>query len=248
MNAIEDNDFTRALARWGGELPRPKAILVVSAHWLTRGTYVTDLERPRTIHDFYGFPQQLSEIVYPAPGDHGWPGRVVEAGAGAARPDRAWGLDHASWTVLRHMYPKADVPVLELSLDYQWGEWNPRPMRYHYELAKRLLPLRRQGMMVIGSGNLVHNLEMIDWRNKSEAFPWAVEIDEAMRDRLLKGEHQALLDPRTLSEEFELAMPTLDHYLPMLYAIGLQQPGERVEFIHEGIQYGSISMRSFAIR
>jgi 4,5-DOPA dioxygenase extradiol len=247
INAIANNDYTRCLARLGETLPKPRAILVISAHWLTRGTCVTSSPEPKTIHDFYGFPKELFNISYPAPGDKEVADRVVDLGGGQIRGSDKWGLDHGAWTVLKHMYPRADVPILELSIDYQWGEWNPKPLRYHYDLAKRLSTLRDQGVMIMGSGNLVHNLGLVDWNEDSEPFDWAEEFDEVLRTKLMEGDHDALLDHRALSQHADLAIPTLDHYLPMVYAIGMQGREDGMDFVYEGFQNASISMRCFII-
>ena len=236
MNAIEDNAFTRSLARLADELPRPAAILVVSAHWLTPGeTRVLCAERPRTIHDFGGFPRELYEVRYPAPGAPEVAALV--ASLAEVEADDTWGLDHASWTLLRHMYPDADVPVLELSLDIA-----ARPDA-HVALAHQLLPLREHGVLVLGSGNLVHNLRAIDWEHPHGGYDWAVEFDEWARERILAGDTAALADYASLGEIARLAVPTNDHYLPLLYAMALRRNEEPVSFAYEGMELGSLSMR-----
>jgi 4,5-DOPA dioxygenase extradiol len=248
MNVILDNGFTRSLAVWGKRLPRPRAIMVVSAHWLTSGTFVTCMERPRTIHDFYGFPEELYALTYPSPGAPHEAQLVTETvRKSQVACNRDWGLDHASWAVLKHLYPEADIPVFELSLHYAFNEWHPKPIRYHYDLAADLAEMRRRGVLIIGSGNIVHNLPLIDWDPDAETFPWAVEFDERVKDNLLSGNHRELIEFREMGKSAPLAVPTLDHYLPMIYAIGLQEEGEPLTFTHEGFQHGSISMRCFQI-
>jgi 4,5-DOPA dioxygenase extradiol len=248
LNVVLDNDFTRSLAAWGRRLPRPEAILVISAHWLTSGTFVATAETPGTIHDFYGFPAELYAVTYPAPGAPTLAAAVaglVTATAVAADPER--GLDHGAWSVLRHLFPAADIPVCELSLDYTFGDRHPRPLRFHYDLACQLAGLRRQGVLIIGSGNIVHNLSLIDWDMDAAPFAWAVEMDERMKASLLAGSHAELLHYETMGASASLGIPTLDHYLPLIYAIALQEEGEPLTFLHEGIQNGSIAMRSFQI-
>ncbi|MBI5446804.1 MAG: 4,5-DOPA dioxygenase extradiol [Deltaproteobacteria bacterium] len=249
MNAVLDNPFTRSLAAWGRHLPRPTAILVVSAHWLTGGTFVSCTERPRTIHDFYGFPEELYAITYPSPGAPEEADFVTRA-VGRARVgcDLDWGLDHGAWSVLRHLYPAADMPVFQLSLDYSFNDWHPKPLQYHYDLAAELSELRRRGVLVVGSGNIVHNLSCIDFGSMdAKAYPWAVEFDQAVKECLVAGNHRDLIDFRRLGKSAALAVPTLDHYLPMIYVLALQEKGEPVAFAHEGIQNASISMRCFQV-
>ena len=248
MNAIEENSYTRSLNKLGRAMPKPEAVLVVSAHWLTKGTCVCCVQKPETIHDFYGFPDDLYRIDYAAPGAPDHAKILTQISKGEVRCDLTWGLDHASWTVLKHIYPKADVPVFELSLDYIPGAFDERPVRYHYDLAKRLARIREEGVLVLGSGNAVHNLRMIDFRNVEAApYDWALAFDEDLRKALLAGDHEKLINYRTMPGG-NLAVPTLDHYLPMFYALGMKQPDESLEFLHEGFQNKSISMRSFIIR
>lgn len=248
MNIVLDNDFTRSLAAWGRRLPRPRAILVVSAHWLTDGTFVTCTTRPRTIHDFYGFPEELYAIAYPSPGapeEAEFVTRTVRRAPIGC--DHEWGLDHGAWSVLRRLYPVADMPVFQLSLDYSFNDWHPKPLRYHYDLAAELKELRSRGVLVVGSGNIVHNLARIDWEMDAAPYPWAVEFDERVKECLLSGSHGDLLDLRTLGPSASLAVPTLDHYLPLVYVLALQERGEPVTFTHEGFQNASISMRCFQV-
>jgi 4,5-DOPA dioxygenase extradiol len=249
MNIILENDFTKKLKAWGRTLPRPRAIMVVSAHWLTKGTVVGCMERPRTIHDFSGFPRELYTLTYSSPGSPE-DARFVTTAVKKARVacDSAWGLDHASWAVLKHLYPEADIPVFEMSLDYTWNDWQPKPLQYHYDLGRELSGLRDRGVLIIGSGNIVHNLGMLDWENIDAApFDWSREFDEEVKTGLLSGNHRALIQFQEMGKASTLAVPTLDHYLPMIYAIALQEKNEALTFIHEGFQHGSISMRCFQI-
>lgn len=235
MNALEDNAYTRHLRLLGESLPSPVAVLVVSAHWMTRGTRVTSTPHPRTIHDFMGFPAELYAIRYPAPGAPEL-AREVAAMAGAACDD-AWGFDHAAWAVLRHMYPDADVPMIELSLDSAAS-----PVE-HFEIGRLLAVLRDEGVLVIGSGNIVHNLRAVRRDEGAEPYSWAVEFDEWCRARLLARDDEALLDPEQLGYVSALAVPTNEHYLPLLYAAAMRRDGDEVAFTHSGIDLGSVSMR-----
>lgn len=248
MNALMDNEFTRSLANLGRTLPRPKAIMVVSAHWLTQGgTYVTCMQRQRTIHDFYGFPEELYTVNYPSPGAPAYAERVVQLSNGQVRCDNDWGLDHASWSVLRHMYPEADIPVFEMSLDYSFNEWQPKPLEYHYKLASRLLELRTMGVMIMGSGNIVHNLRVIDFEHvDAKPYDWAIEFDEKVKSDLVHGNHNALLNWEN-NGKAAYAVPTLDHYLPMIYVVATRDKNEPLTFTYEGFQNRSISMRCFRI-
>ncbi len=249
MNLVQSNRFTRSLIDLGHTMPRPEAIMVISAHWLTRGSFVTCSDRPRMIYDFYGFPEELYQVKYECSGAPAFAKLVPElAGDSTIRCDYSWGIDHASYSILRHMYPSADVPVFEMSLDYSFNDHHPRTIQYHYELGKRLRALRDRGILIIGSGNLVHNLRFIDFSDMDATpFEWAVQADEKMRSHLTAGEYRDLIDYPYTSEWASRAIPTLDHYLPMIYAISLQEEGEDIRFTYEGFQNGSISMRSFRI-
>jgi len=249
LNIILENSYTRSLAALGKALPKPKAIMVVSAHWLTPGTFVTCMDRPRTIYDFYGFPDELYQIRYASPGAPE-EARLVTKSSRTIKIgcNSDWGLDHASWAVLRHMYPHADVPVFEMSLHYSFNEWHPKPLQYHYDLAKGLASLRTRGVLIVGSGNIVHNLGMIDFENvDAEPYAWARDFDEKVKANLLKGNHKDLIHYESMGKASSVAVPTLDHYLPMIYTIALQEKNEPLTFIHEGFQNGSISMRCFRI-
>lgn len=237
MNALADNEFTHSLARLARELPRPEAIMVVSAHWLTRGTRVLTTASPRTIHDFGGFPEPLYEIEYPAPGSPAVAGLVRHL-APDATPDDRWGLDHASWAVLRHMWPDATVPVLELSLDVT------APPEAHWDLGTRLAPLRDHGVLVIGSGNIVHSFAGIDWDSDAHPRPWAEEFDAWIAGALLRRDSHALVHYETAGPIARLAVPTNEHYLPLLYAAAMSTPEDEIAFPYTGIEMASMSMRS----
>ncbi len=248
MNIVLDNEFTRSLAALAEDLPRPVAILVISAHWLTEGTFVGCQADPSTIHDFYGFPRELYQVSYPAPGAPALARSVCDRISRVeVSCDDGWGLDHASYSVLRHMYPAADIPVFEMSLDYQFNDWRPKPVRHYYELARELRPLRREGVLIVGSGNLVHNLRLIDFSPGAEPYGWAVEADAKIKESLLRSDHDALIDYAGSDKPASLAVPTLDHYLPMIYALALQEAGEDLRFTYEGIAHGSVSMRCFRV-
>lgn len=245
MNGIEDNEFSQTWRKKGQEITRPKAVLVVSAHWLTRGTFVTAMEEPKTIHDFGGFPQALFDVQYPAKGD---PGLAKETAKLITTTnvdlDHNWGLDHGTWTVVRHMYPDADIPVLQLSIDYG------REPEYHYNLAKEIATLRKKGVLIIGSGNMVHNLRMIDWRRLNEpnfGFDWAVEMNTVFKEKIGNGDHKALIDYEKLNKAAKLAIPTPDHYYPLLYTLGLQDSNDEISFFNDRLVGGSLNMTSVKI-
>jgi 4,5-DOPA dioxygenase extradiol len=250
MNVISKNSYTEDIEKAAKALPKPNVILVISAHWLTPGdTYVGCMEKPEIIYDFYGFPSEIYMIEYPCSGSPQYAQLATQAVKSMnIKCSKEWGLDHASWTVLKHMYPDADVPVFEMSLDYSPNnDWNLKSREYHYKLASELMPLRKKGVLIIGSGNLVHNLEIIDYTIDAKPFDWAVKFDQKVEQSLLKEDHEALLNYADFGEEALLAVPTLDHYLPMIYVIALQERGEPIKFIHEGFQHGSVSMRAFKI-
>ena len=250
MNIILKNDYTRRLTELGKELPRPRAILVISAHWLTDGTFVTSAKKPRTIYDFYGFPDELYRLSYPSPGSPDDARQISEA---VKKPpikcDDSWGLDHAAWAVLRHIYPRADIPVIEMSLDYSpYNGWNRQTLRFFYDLAGQLKSLRDMDILIIGSGNIVHNLRVVDMNHMdAQPYDWAVEVDGKMQRARFDGGATVLLDWQNRSRATFLSVPTLDHYLPMIFAIGLQEKSDELEFIHEGFQNRSVSMRCFKV-
>ena len=236
MNALADNAFTRSLAHLAGELPRPAAVLVVSAHWLTRGTRVLTASKPRTIHDFGGFPEALFEVQYPAPGAPAFAEFVREL-APEIVPDDSWGLDHASWTVLRHMWPDAKVPVFELSVDFH------APAQAHWDLGRRLAPLRERDVLVAGSGNIVHSFAGIRWEPEAPPHPWAEEFDTWVGDALMRGDEGALVNYDSAGTSARLSVPTTDHYLPLLYPAATREPDDDVTFPYTGIDMASMSMR-----
>lgn len=242
MNGIEDNDFSKSWAALGKEIPLPKAVLCVSAHWLTKGTAVTAMEAPRTIHDFGGFPKALFDVQYPAPGEPGLALETIQTiRKTAVIPDHEWGLDHGTWTVVRHMYPEADIPVLQLSIDYH------RPPEWHFALGQELAALRRKGVLIIGSGNMVHNLGMVAWDKLSDpeyGFNWALEMNTIFKDRILQEDHQALVRYPDLHSAARLAIPTPDHYYPLLYTLGTRFPGEEPYFFNDRAVGGSLTMTS----
>lgn len=240
MNALLDNAWSRGWASLGQRLPRPRAVLSVSAHWYLPGTAVTAMPAPRTIHDFGGFPRELFAVQYPAPGDPQLAHRVRELlDPLDVRADLEWGLDHGTWSVLHHVFPEADVPVVQLSID------EAQPPAYHYELGRRLRPLRDEGILLIGSGDVVHNLHAYAWgRHPAEPFDWALRFEAQARELMLKGDHRPLLDYESLGRDAQLSVPTPDHFLPLLYVLGASEPGEAVSFPVEGMDGGSISMLS----
>jgi len=238
MNAISENTYTDAWRRLGEETARPRAVLSISAHWFVPGTGVTVSTAPRTIHDFGGFPRPLYQVLYPAPGDPGLAQRVQRLLAPLpVALDDSWGLDHGTWSVLKHVYPLADVPVVQLSID------ESRPPAFHYEIGRKLAPLRDEGVLIVGSGNLVHNLHTYAWgQHMPDPYDWAVRFEAEAKDLLRAGDHGPLIVYETLGREALLAIPTPDHYLPLLYVIGARQHDDAVTFPVEGVDGGSISM------
>ncbi len=239
MNAIELNPFSRAWIEIGRALPRPKAILCVSAHWETSGSSVTAEESPRTIYDFYGFPKELYEVSYPAPGAPDLAMQVQGMVQAPVRTDLSWGLDHGAWSVLTRLYPEANVPVVQLSLNRSLTP------QQHYDLARQLRPLRDQGVLILGSGNAVHNLRIMRWGDS--AYEWAEEFDRRVKGWIETRDHDALVHYERAGKEASLSIPTNEHYLPLLYALALQERDEPVRFFAEGVTLGSISMRSVLI-
>ena len=242
MNGIEDNEFSRTWAKFGQEIPKPKAVIVISAHWLTNGTHVTAMKNPKTIHDFGGFPQALFDVNYPAQGSP----ELAEATSklitsAKVELNHDWGLDHGTWTVVRHMYPNADIPVLQLSIDYK------KPAQYHYDLAKQLTALRNKGVLIIGSGNMVHNLRMIAWEKLQEpefGFDWAIEMNTIFKDKIANSDFQSLINYEKLGAAAKLAIPTPDHYYPLIYSIALQEKQDEINFFNDKLVGGSLNMTS----
>ncbi len=242
MNALEHNRHTDAWRAAGERLPRPRAILAISAHWYIRGTAVTAMAAPQTIHDFGGFPPALHAFRYPAPGDPALATRVKDLLAPLpVGLDHEWGLDHGTWSVLAHMYPHADVPVVQLAID------RTQAASFHYALGQRLAPLRDEGVMLVGSGNVVHNLGVIQWGAQAAPYPWAQQFDRAFRDHLERRAHAPLIDYMTQGEAARMSIPTPDHYLPAVYILGAQRDGDALSILTDGIELSSISMLSFAL-
>jgi len=245
MNGIENNIFSDKWIRLGKEISKPKAVLCISAHWLTNGTHITAMPNPKTIHDFGGFPQALFDVQYPAPGN---PELAKETSSIITKTqvglDHEWGLDHGTWTVVRRMYPDADIPVLQLSIDYG------KPAAYHYELAKELASLRKKGVLIIGSGNMVHNLRMVAWDKMGEhnyGFDWAIEMNETFKKLIADRNHKPLFDYQKMGTAAQLAIPTPDHYYPLMYALALQDDNDKVSFFNDLLVAGSLTMTSVKI-
>lgn len=245
MNGIENNIYSQTWAAMAEKIPAPKSVLVISAHWLSKGTQVTAMDFPKTIHDFGGFPKALYEVQYPAPGN---PNLAAETAKLIKSTDvvldHDWGLDHGAWTVIRHMYPDASIPVLQLSIDYS------KDACYHYELAKQLYELRKKGVLIIGSGNMVHNLRMVSWQHIDEVnygYDWAVQMNTIFKDLIANGHHDALVRYDRLGSEALLAIPTPDHYLPLIYTLALQGKKDDVQFFNDYAVGGSLTMTSVKI-
>ena len=241
MNIIQDNEFTNDLKKLGNSLPTPEAILVISAHWLTNGTYVTCEAQPRQIYDYYGFPKELYEFKYHPQGKPELAKQITQLGTDKEiQCSTEWGIDHAAYMVLGHIFPDANIPTLELSLDYY------KPPEFHYDLARILNPLRKQGVLIIGSGNMIHTFRFIDYNQYVKPYQWALDFDLTLKNDILKRNHEKLIhyEGYPLSSK---AFQTNEHYLPMLYILSLQEKDEAFKFIHEGFQHGSISHRSFQI-
>lgn len=245
MNGIQENEFSNNWKKIGQTIDLPSAVLVVSAHWLTRGTHVTAMQEPQTIHDFGGFPQELFDVQYPAPGS---PFLAEETSklitSTTVELDHEWGLDHGTWTVVRHMFPEANIPVLQLSIDYY------KPLQYHYDLAKQLFELRKRGVLIIGSGNMIHNLRMVDWKNIDTpgfGYDWAIELNEVLKKHIVQQNHKTLIDYESMGKAALLAIPTPDHYIPMIYNLALQSDKDEISFFNDRLVAGSVNMTSFRI-
>jgi len=245
MNAIEENQFVNGFRNIAKTLPKPNAILCISAHWLTKGTKVTAMEYPPTIHDFGGFPKALFDVQYPAIGSV----ELANETKTILQPisvelDDSWGLDHGAWSVIKHLYPNADVPVIQMSIDYG------QPMQYHFDLAKKLSSLREKGILIIGSGNIIHNLRMVDFANMEKdnyGYDWAIEVREKINQYLLSGDFEPLINYEKQSKAFQLAIPTPDHYIPLIYTLGLKNKNEELTLFNDKLQAGSLSMTSVKI-
>lgn len=245
MNTIEENQFVQGFRNISKEIPKPNAILCVSAHWFTDGTFVTAMDMPKTIHDFYGFPKELFDVQYPAPGNPELAHETAELLAPVlVEEDHSWGLDHGAWSVIKHLYPDADIPVIQLSIDYT------KPPQHHFDLAKRLDKLREKGILIIGSGNIVHNLRMIDWKNINTigaGWDWAKEAREKTNNWILDGNFQNLIDYHKHGKALQYAVPSPDHYLPLIYTLGLKDKSEEISLFNDELIGGSLSMTSVRI-
>jgi 4,5-DOPA dioxygenase extradiol len=243
MNALAENDFTKSLNQLGQKIPRPKAILCVSAHWQTEGTFVTSTDNPKQIYDFYGFPRELNELKYNAKGSQVAAIKVhsMIEHTSVGFDNGQWGIDHGTWSVLIHLYPTAPVPILQLSLDLQLSP------SQHYELARELVKLREEGFLIVGSGNIVHNLWKIGWADDAPAHPWALQFDSWFKEKLLSSDDKAIVNDFKTAPGGAESVPTLEHYLPALYVLGARSPEDKLSFIYEGMQNASISMRSFLL-
>ena len=245
MNGIEDNQFSQRWRKMAEEIPTPSAVLVISAHWLSQGTRITAMDFPKTIHDFGGFPQALFDVQYPAPGDR----KLAEETASLITStqvelDHDWGLDHGTWTIVRHMYPEAEIPVLQLSIDYTRGP------KYHFELAKELTGLRKKGVLIIGSGNMVHNLRMMAWDKINEpefGYDWVLELNEKFKKHIVEENYDPLINYQLLGREAGLAIPTPEHYMPLLYTLGIRGAKDEVSFFNDKAVAGSLTMTSVKI-
>jgi 4,5-DOPA dioxygenase extradiol len=242
MNAIEQNEFSNKWGKIAQNFDVPKAIICISAHWLTRGTFVTAMEQPKTIHDFGGFPQALFDVQYPAPGSVDvayWTQEVIHNAL--VKDDHEWGLDHGTWSVLKNMYPDASIPVIQLSIDYG------KPLSYHFQLAQELKVLRKKGVLIIGSGNMVHNLGMVAWdkiNSPGFGFDWALEIDSIFKQKIENRDYQSLVNWTSLHKQISLAVPTLDHYIPLIYSVGLSEKEDEISFFNDKAVAGSLTMTS----
>jgi len=244
MNAIDENEFVMGFRNVVKDIPRPNAVLCISAHWETHGTFVTAMSNPPTIHDFGGFPQELFDVQYPAPGSRALAletqSLITSTNIGL---DDKWGLDHGAWSVLVHLFPKADIPVIQLSIDYT------RDAEYHYNLAMQLKSLRERGVLIVGSGNMVHNLGMVDWRrlNDSFGFDWALEASDKMKKFILDKNHEKLIQYRSQGKAFDLSIPTPEHFLPLLYTLALQDKNDNISLFNDKAVAGSLTMTSLRI-
>jgi 4,5-DOPA dioxygenase extradiol len=245
MNGIEDNEFSRRWKKMAADIPVPAAVLVVSAHWFTKGTQITAMDFPKTIHDFGGFPQALFDVQYPAPGHATLAKETVDLiKSTKVELDHDWGLDHGTWTVVRHMYPDANIPVLQLSIDYSKGP------QYHYDLGKEIYNLRKKGVLIIGSGNMVHNLRMVAWdqlNTNNYGYDWAIQMNETFKNLINDRNHSPLVNYESLGKEGKLAIPTPEHYLPLLYTLSLQGSKDNADFFNDKAVGGSLTMTSVKI-
>ncbi|WP_259331266.1 4,5-DOPA-extradiol-dioxygenase [Legionella bozemanae] len=241
MNAIQTNKFTLSLQALGNKIPQPKAIVCISAHWLTTGTWVTHMLSPRTIHDFYCFPKKLFKVVYPAPGSPETAEliKTLVTETSINLDDEQWGLDHGTWSVMRHIYPRANIPIVQLSIDIE------KPEEFHYQMGQQLYLLRERDILIVSSSNLVHNLSKVSWECKSKPYDWAIEFDEWIKEKLIRRDFAALINHYGNTLAGKLSVPTCDHYYPLLYILGAARSEDELVFIYEGIENSSVSMRTF---
>lgn len=239
MNALEENEYSLEWRTISSGLPKPRSIVCISAHWTTGDTFITAMDEPRTIHDFSGFTEELSQVQYPAPGDPVLAEAICKQAQYRIKPDYRWGLDHGCWSVLKHMYPDADIPLIQLSLN------NNLTAREHFELGQQLQYLRSQNILVIGSGNIVHNLSVVKWAD--EAYPWALDFDELVKKKIADRDFDSLINFGGLHPDFRLAIPTIEHYLPMLYILGMSSPDSDINFFCEDVTMGAISMTGMLV-
>jgi len=247
MNGLEKNEFNREWTLIGNLLPIPRAIICISAHWETRGSYITINEQPKTIHDFYGFPRELYEQQYPAPGAPNLASEIIgQINQPQIEKDAEWGLDHGTWSVLRYLYPFANVPVIQLSIDHY------KDAKWHYELGKQLAFLRKRGVLIIGSGNMIHNLRMMQIRqsdiNAQYGYSWAIELNEIFKNRIEERNDKSLIDYTSLHKEIRYAIPTAEHYIPLLYIIGIRSPKDQIRIFNDKVIAGSLSMTSILLQ
>jgi 4,5-DOPA dioxygenase extradiol len=243
MNAIQDNLFTQKLTQLGQSIPRPQSILCISAHWMTKGTWVTHMTHPKTIHDFFGFPKELFEVEYPASGNPTLAAAIQHA---VRKPkihcdNENWGLDHGTWSVLKHLYPKADIPIVQMSIDMS------QPEEYHYHIGEQLRTFRSDGILIIGSGNIVHNLREVDFSAEARPLAWAIEFDEWVKQKLYLRDYHSLMKDAQNSKSGKLSIPTPDHWFPLFYTLGASDKDDSLRFEYEKIDHGSISMRCFSL-
>ncbi len=243
MNALADSKFTKTLNNLGEKLPKVNAIIVISAHWETKGTYVTTRKNPETIYDFGGFPDELYQIKYEANGNPELANNIIkEFHDLQIQADSKMGFDHGAWTILKHIYPKANIPVIEISIDTNLST------QEHYNFAQQLSVLRERGVLVIGSGNIVHNLRRLNWKDQNGSiYEWAYEFDDVVKRSIIEENHKKLINYKNIGQSALLAVPSEEHYLPMLYVLGMYHKDEKINFLYEGFEFGSLSMRCFSI-
>lgn len=239
MNAIEDNEYTKTWRSLGERLPRPEAIVSISAHWYTKGTKIMNEESPKTIYDMYGFPKELYEIIYDSPGSPKLAGATKELISKETEYDNSWGIDHGTWSVLVHMYPDRDIPVFQISIDAY------APPEVHYNIGRELRELRKEGVLILGSGNIVHNLRLVDWHQKNKGFDWAYEFDDYIYESILNNNHEAIIRYKEKGDIARLAVPTPDHFYPLLYVLGASDEKDRISAFNKSCELGSLTMTGY---